>query len=173
MNKKVADRTYLALKYLYLNSKDVQSESSIKEIRAAYPLAYAKEFCSIKLTTARHSGHSSALARFINEYYDKNWVLISVNQNMSEKNIDKIVQYSNGHIAKCNKSFISYENGTKKGKTVLTSFASMERDLRGLELNGILVDCACFLTQTKIDELYKIGMACMAKSKYQFFIFVE
>lgn len=173
MNKKIADRTYLALKYLYLNTIDVQNNPAIKGLMAVQPLAYAKEFCTVKLTTARSSGHSSAIARFINEFYDKDWILISVNQDMSEQNMQKITKYANPYVKKQTKSQIIYDNKGKGGKTILTSFGSFERDLRGLEADGIIVDCACMLTKTKMEELYKIGLPCMCRRLHQFFIFVE
>lgn len=173
MNKKIADRTYLALKYLYLNTIDVQNQPTVKNLMMTQPLAYAKEFCTIRLTTARSSGHSSAIARFINEYYDHDWALISVNKDMSDQNLQKISKWANPHIKKITQSYVCYDNKGKIGKTILTSFASFDRELRGLELDGIIIDCACMLTQTKTENLYAVGLPCMVRKPHQFFIFVE
>jgi hypothetical protein len=173
MNKKVGDRTYLALKYLYLNAIEVQDEKCIHDLRYSAPLAYAKEFGTIKVTTARRAGHSSAIARFVNEFYDNNWAIISYNQHMSKHNMEYIKEYANPYIKKQTQFRIEYENGKKKGTTIMSSFASFERDLRGIDLNGVLVDCACLLSKTTTEVLYQIGLGCMAKNKYAFFIFVE
>lgn len=173
MNKKIADRTYLALKYLYLNAKDVQNDTKIKNLHYPHPLSYAKEFCTIRLTTARRGGHSSAIARFINEYYDNQWVLISINQNMSLHNLNKIKLFGNKYIQKMTTSSVEYKNKNKTGKTILTSLGSFERDMRGLDINGVIVDGACMLSNKAEEKLYNIGMECMRLQPHQFFIFVE
>ena len=173
MNKEIADRTYLALKYLYLNAKDLQNENVISYLRKTQPLAYAKEFCTIKLSTARRSGHSSAIARFVNEHYSKNWAIISYNQNMSERNIENVSKNSGNNIYKATKSYIEFTKDKESGKTIFTSFNSFDRDLRGIELDGIIIDCASMLTKKKIKSLYEVGMSCMARKQYQFFIFIE
>lgn len=177
MSKKIADRTYLALKYLYLNSKDMQDEECIQDLKLSQPLAYAKEFCTIKLTTARRSGHSHALARLVNQYYRDDWAIINYNQRLSNHCYQNIRKYKmekvNIYEPKSSESKILYMDGCTMSETILTTSFCFDKDLRGIELNGIIVDCACMFSQSKIDSIYDIGMACMKNSKYQFFIFVE
>lgn len=174
MNKKIGDRTYRALKCLYLNAKNLQNEKVIGYLRESQPLAYAKEFCTIKLATARRSGHSSAIARFINDHNNQNWAVISYNQNMSEHNLERVrfdamdPKSGKSNIIKVTKSYVNFADG----KTIFTSFGSFDRDLRGINLDGIIVDCAYMLTKEKTKKLYQTAMPCMARKRYQFFIFV-
>ena len=58
-------RTYQALENLYLNLKDMQSESLIKDFRKKDSLAHAKEYGTLKLTGPRSSGHTTAIKTFV------------------------------------------------------------------------------------------------------------
>lgn len=164
----ISNRTFQALENLYLNSKDMQDYS--RDDYSYQPLAHAKEYCTIKLTTARRSGHSTAISKLITKY-NNNWAIISHNQAMSERLIDNIRLNSiNNNIVKITKSQIDFKNGNK---TILITTHNFNEKLRGISLDGIIVDCACLLSQKKIEEIYKTGIPCMQFQPYRFFIFVE
>lgn len=166
MNDKVYNRTYQALKNLYLNSKEIQKQ--IKPLALLNDLSYAKEICTIRMATARRSGHTSSIAKFVNKYNDKNWAIIPPTMRQVEE-INKMVGvYSKGDILKQTQSYIEFKNGRTQFMTANT----FNRDLRGLDLDGIIVDCAFYLSQSKIEELYQVGMPCMRFKPYKFFIFV-
>ena len=60
----------------------------------------------------------------------------------------------------------------KKGSIHFMTKHNFDTNLRGLELNGIIVDCAFMLSQGEIDQLYRAGIPCMLKQDRLFFIFV-
>ena len=168
-SNKIGNQTYQALKYLFLNSKDMQDEAK-KLGWERDNLSYAKEFCTIKLTTARRSGHSTAIAKLVNEYHDHKWSLLGYNLAMAERNLNLIRQYDKGFISKATKSYVEFQSG---GKVDFMSLQNFENNLRGIEFDGIIVDCACMMSQNKMERLYDSAIPCMQFRPYMFFIFVE
>ena len=61
----------------------------------------------------------------------------------------------------------------KNGSVYFMSSNNFDNQLRGLELDGIIVDCASFMNPSKIDLLYQVGIECMRYKPHMFFIFVE
>jgi len=182
MNDKIGNRTYQALKNLYLNSKEMQDETIKLGFRENDQLAFAKEYCTIKLCGPRRSGHSEAIAKFIKEYYAGNWAIITINLHNSEFMRERIRWELQKPNSKCNfnptiykltASNITIKNGPDISTIHLMSNHTFDYELKGLNLTGIIVDCASFLSKSKMEELYRVGMPCMYAHKYQFFIFVE
>ena len=165
----LGSRTFTALECLYLNSKDEQDIYKY-DYYSTNPLALVKEFCTIKLTTARRCGHSSAIAQLVNKYH-KNWAIISGNQSMSQQISEKINKWNvNGDIRKTIQSRIEFEDDSI---ILLESQHTFHTNLRGYELDGIIVDGMSLLSQSKIENIYETGIACMEHKKYKFFIFVQ
>jgi len=183
MNDKIGNRTYLALKNLYRNSQEIQDEVNKLDFRGRDgDLAYAKEFATIKLCGPRRSGHSEAIAKFIKEYYQGNWAIITVTLHNTELIREKI-RYQllkpttkpnkNPIATKLTQAAITIKDGKDEGIIHLMSMYNFDNALRGLNLTGIIVDCASLLSKSKVEELYQVGMPCMKNHRYQFFIFVE
>ena len=89
---KICNRTYKALQLLYKNARDQQYNFLIgKQYPSIYSLGYKKEFCTIRICTARQTGHTTAILKFIankkdtlrlevtkqkgSTKFDLNWVL--------------------------------------------------------------------------------------------------
>jgi hypothetical protein len=135
-------------------------------------LGFAKEFGTIKMCTSRRAGHSTAIAKLVNEFNDKNWVVISNTCQMLvhlHKLITRCAEQDGNNIKFCTPSHIEFENGSLD----LIGIDSADRYLRGREFDGIIVDCAFWLSQSKIDKLYEVGIPCMQFKPHVIFIFVE
>ena len=176
MPKFLGNRTFTALECLYLNSKDMQEEQISDDLYRSddyyckNKLALAKEFCTIKLATARRCGHSSAIAQLVNKYH-KNWAIISGNQSMSEKISKKINKWNEKRdIRKTTQKIIEFKDNSM---ILLEKQHTFFTNLRGHELDGIIVDGISFLSQSKIENIYEMGITCMEHKKYKFFIFVQ
>ena len=91
MNNKISNRTYESLKNLFLNCRESQDEAKKFGLHENSALAYAKEFCTIKMCCSRRSGHSTAIAKLINEYPDY-WAIIDYNLNCSKRTLERIAR---------------------------------------------------------------------------------
>jgi len=171
MSDSFCNRNFKALECLYLNSKEMQENDIIQKQKCRDQLSVAKEFCTIKMTTARRTGHSTAIAKFITKHKN-NWVIITP----VLKQADFLHNMTVNEIKREN-LFISKENSlnieSENRKINFMSIHNFDNQLRGLELDGIIVDCASFMNPSKIDLLYRVGIECMRNKPYMFFIFVE
>lgn len=171
-NSVIGNRTYSALKLLYQNSEDMQNCIDAGGYKTTYPIAYAKEFATIKLCTARGSGHSTAISKFVNEYKN-NYAILSFNLKMAE-HLKEYVRFSslsaNRLMEKHNSQYIKYDDGNE---IFFGSMHNFRNCLTGHNIGGIIVDCASLWSKEKIEELYKVGLPCMGKRNKQYFIFVE
>jgi hypothetical protein len=81
MSDKIFQRTYQALNYLYLNSKEIQKEIQLYNPTERHNnyLTYAKEFVTVKLTTARRSGHTTAICKFVLAHQKENYFRVFFN----------------------------------------------------------------------------------------------
>lgn len=136
----------------------------------------AQEFCTIKVCTARQSGHSLAIAHFLLDRTNEHWALITPTVYMLQNNIEQIytVNNINGYqhniITRRTEHQIEFVNG---GSITYASINNMDSFLRGSHVNGIIVDCASFLNKRALDNLYITGYASMARNRYKYFIFIE
>ncbi len=112
-------------------------------------LKIAKEFGTVKLCTARGSGHTSAIAKIIEEKFNK---VVLVLPTMNIVNIFK-------------NNFPDIKN-----KIHFCSPSSFDRLLGLSDYEAVIVDCCSFISQSKIDELYNIT-ACIMKNPI--YIFME
>ena len=163
----VGNRTYSALKALFNNSRDLQKDERIANLRCRDQLSFMKEFCTIKMQSTRRSGHSTAIAKLINEE-QRNWAVIAPTLTMNRRIYELTFKY-NSNIKKATLDCINFENN----KTVrFLSLNTLDNRLRGFEFEGIIVDCAFMLSNKQIEKLYKLGETSMRFSREQYFIFV-
>lgn len=179
------ERILTSINLLIENSKEIQ-DNIRKDTSNLSPLSFAKEFCTIKVCSARRSGHSMAINKFLLDktiISNEKWALIAHNQHclevFSSKNLSRISEYVkclkkemttlSNYINYYNTHKITFNNG---GEIHLISINSTN-NLRGLELDGIIVDCASILSEKKIGQLYNDGFQCMSTKKYKHLIFVK
>jgi hypothetical protein len=165
----VYKRTSLALKYLYTNSLEMQGTSASVRLRNIDPLAHAKEYCTIKMTTSRQSGHSYAITNLLNDL-DGEWMILSPNLSMSKKLLNSCKENIKRRAIKYVKSQCIYED-------MCLYFESSSKNnvdlLKGYELDGVIVDGASFLKKKDITSIYNTFIPHMIDKKYSFFIFVQ
>lgn len=169
--EKMGSRTYKALRHLWKNSKEMQELELVKQFRCQDSIAHAKEYCTISLKTARRSGHTTAIAKFITRHRDMDWLVIAPNLKTSER-IRSVLCEKYGHN-KVGKVTLLEINFIDNKTTRFSSIGSYEKDLRGTELDGIIVDCAFMLSQQDLTNIYNLGVASMRFKPHAYFIFVE
>jgi len=169
---RIGNRTFKALEYLYLNSKEMQEEEMVRRDRFRDLLSNAKEFSTVKISSSRRAGHTTAIAKFILKHKNENWAVMSLNQNSLKNLYLKIERMGDGFICKKSSAHFKF-NGKNAGTIQFMSIHDFDSQLRGLELDGIIVDCASFMNQSKIELLYRVGIECMRNKPYAFFILVE
>jgi hypothetical protein len=167
MDKSTYNRTYQALTKLFLNCKKTQEEGIVKIFRSQDQLAHAKEFGTIKMCGPRRSGHTSSIARLLNNL-NGNWTVVNLNLAMAERSCSTTVPHLDNHeIIKRTKTNITT-------KDININFISIHQidQMRGVELDGIIVDCACFIKRKQKEELYRTCLPCMQLKDYVFFMFI-
>ena len=108
-------------------------------------LKYAKEFGTIKLCTARGCGHTSALAKIIEEKFDKAIVVF--------------------HTLKISAIFQKQYPNIKNKITIITP-ETFDKLWGHADVDVVIVDCCSLLSQSKIDELYDITAYAMKNPMY-------
>lgn len=115
------------------------------------PKNYAKQFCTIKLATARGTGHTSAMYRYVLDY-DKTLVL-SLTHRMAGLIKDGFKSRNTDH------------------KVHLSSINSIE-SCRGLDIQSIICDCSSLISEKKKELLYDtFSHECIRQDKF-FFVFL-
>lgn len=165
----IGDRTYLALKSLYLNLIEVQSDPLNAKFVLQDWLSYAKEYSTIKLCCTRRSGHTTAIGKLVNEF-NKNWLVMSYNLHTAERVKAVILSENDRKILKETSSYIDFKDGTN---ILFSSHFAFENEIKGRELDGIIVDVFSMMPQKKVDLLYETGMPSMLRTKNPAFIFIE
>jgi len=166
---------YLALELLLVNSKWTQKKirSDYRELQEG---GYLKEFCTIRMTGPRRSGHSHNIIELAMKHFD-NAVFISPTKDISDRLFDLMRCY----YCYCNSDGIKNQN--KKRGTIKMTSGSLYRfinifqkyKLKNIETEAIFVDGFVVMENNfkeKIDDIYNIGSVCMANNPYKFFIFV-
>lgn len=166
-------RILASINLLMENSKEMQD---LKGMSFRSPISIAHEICTIKVGTARMTGHSLAIAHFLLDRSNQHWALITptlwILQRIIEQihiaNMDHVNQHNN--IISRTKNKIKFLNG---GSITGMSIHNMDVLLRGHHIDGIVVDCASHLNNEQLDALYMNGNACMVRNRYKYFIFIE
>jgi hypothetical protein len=125
------------------------AEDRKREVKNAVvsKLQYVKEFCTIKLCTARGGGHSAALAELIRKKYNK-----------------VVIMFPSLRIAE---NFISHYHDIKDKITICTP--DRLEQLFGIQNHeAAFVDCCSLVSQSKIDKFIEITCPCMADPLYVF-----
>lgn len=170
-DKSIYERTDQSLNNLYLNCKKTQEDEWVKKFRHQDQLAHAKEFGTISMCGPRRSGHTTSIAKLLNNLTGK-WVVMDFNLAMSARKIPTFITLLDSHeiIKKTKPNNITAKN-------INIDFMSIHQinNTRGVELvelDGIIVDCACLIKRKQREELYKTCLPCMQFKDYVFFMFI-
>ena len=172
LNQTIWNNTYNSLKSLVDNCYYAQittppfSEVSDKN--------YLKEFCTVRMATARASGHSMALIKVALEYFDK-VLFLSPTVEMAYRLNQYFVEYCTSGTKGITRIKRRTQNTleTPDGHYHFTSFKSSLSYHRGIEYEAIIVDGAFWLSQKKEDEIYGSFSPAMARYPEKFFIFIQ
>ena len=118
-----------------------------EELGSFSAMSRAKEFSTVKLCSCRGSGHTSAIAKVIQDRFDK-VVLVTYNLQMGNLFLN---QYP--HL---------------KDKIILCSPKSLTKLLGVSGYEAVIVDCCSLFFQSQIDEVYNITMLSMKSPLYLF-----
>jgi len=169
---KIYGNTYTALKCLIDGSYCTQQTlpSSLTEINYKDRLDYWKEFCTIRMATSRRSGHTTAICKIAQSYFNSA-IFLSPNLDVSRflceafkkrydvEGIKKITKNTRDTIL------------TKDGGYFFRSYRSID-GIRGIDCEAIIIDPACLLKPKEEDKIYRDLGPCMHTYLEKFFIFV-
>jgi hypothetical protein len=178
LNKKIWDGTYSALKSLIESCYYSQIAFHSLETMKNNELAWWKEYCTIKMSSSRRSGHSTVISKVIPEYFDRALIL-SFTQNNAERILKSFMML---HYAESvGDKTINGELILKQTKTKIVTESS-EYDFgsvncldnyQGIKYQAIVVDTTCLLSAKTIEAIYtKLG-GCMNCYPQKFFIFMQ
>jgi hypothetical protein len=150
MKKK--DYVYDALKILIDISKNAQDARPELE-KSMGITSWSKEICTVRATTARAGGHTTAISRLINE-----------------DNMNLGVIFANYHSVKLFRE--------KDNLSFCTTMKSYEEHLWGRrldDLDGIVIDRAYLMSSKQQSDLYHMILPaiCYKPKKHFFFIFLQ
>jgi hypothetical protein len=172
----MGQNTYGALKCLIDNSYygqlsyppslyDYRNDSSHR--------GYFKEFCTVKMCTARQSGHSTALCKVAWEYFDK-VAFLSPNYSMAERLSSRFQKSIVNKDIDC-KDIVRQcksELVTKNGYYLFGSYRALER-FCDYDCEAVFIDGTFEMTDTIENNIYLAFGPVMWKYSQRFFVFVE
>lgn len=173
VSSRIYQNTYEALKRLVDNSY----YSQLTHIDHNDEKSHLKEFCTIRMCTARQSGHTTAMCKIAKEYFDK-VIFISPQYDMAERlNLifcNMVYEQSQRNISECPEftKVTKNEISTKNGYYFFGSQNSLDI-FRGREVEAVFIDGSFAITSKKEDDIYMTLAPCMSKYPQRFFIFIQ
>ena len=158
-------KTYIALKNLVDNSWYMQTQAYEEGLHQNCS-SFLNEFCTVKMCTARRSGHSTAMVRLCCEYFNKAVIFLP-----TEKMIDNIGQLFRPYVDNITdqrRSRISINNGESE-----YHICTNTNQIRGVEAEAIFVDCASFISSAKMEDIEAVAKGCLRPPAPFFLIYVE
>lgn len=148
----IGHHVYTALRTLVTASR-MQQHAMMQYFGDYHSMQWAKEMASINMRTARQSGHSNAIKELTEDLFHK--------------------------------SFVGFHNGQAAGLSGIKNFfvegslsrGTLDRSIRGIDLDAVIVDTASYFKPESIDKIYEIFLPHMEANiragKPFFFIFVQ
>ena len=170
--------TYSALKSLIESCY----YSQIRYGSAGHPseMGACKEMYTVKMASSRRSGHTTAIARAIPEYFNRALIL-SHNRCMSDglkKAFTSIYRELQAVPFDTNLTPIRIEEQsrlvTEDSEYIFGSTYNL-RDFQGynIRFEAVVVDASSILTDKEEEDIYRYLLPCMLTYPERFFIFVE
>jgi len=144
--------TFQAMELLLKSCYGIQK---IYDFRSSMPAnQYLKDFCTIRLQSARRSGHSSAMFNLIGKYFD---TVMIIYMNLRQVKIMK--QYLRHRDIKC-----------QKEKIIMETPITIKNNIRGIKLDAVFVDCP--VTKKTEELIYRDCTAYINPNKHFFIFFI-
>ena len=162
--------TYTSLRCLIDNSYYMQiANPPASYSHDRFETSYWHEFCTVRMRTARQSGHTRAMIEIIKEYFDKAFIL-SPNEGRSEATVLKFRDSIKSPVMVLNHDKITTTSSTY----LFGSWGenSMPSRFRGCDTEAIFVDGTVGMSTAKESEICNTLGPCMSNYPQKFFIFV-
>ena len=171
----IGTNTYTALRCLLENSYYAQETDQsffCGNFDKKHYKGYLNEFCTVRMCTARQSGHSTAICYIALEYFDRAILLsaahqMSINLNRCMSNL------------KNKSSYVNFKNESENKLTTTTgkeyifgTYDNLDR-FQDIKTEAVFVDGTFDITPKKEDEIYDVLAPCMKHYPQRFFIFVQ
>jgi hypothetical protein len=144
-------------------------------------MAICKELCTVRVTCSRRSGHTTAIARVVPEYFNRALILTPKRimiDILHKAFVDIYSEFTEVSLNNETPLFppIREVTGTKlvteDSEYVFASIGSLKY-LRQYQFEAVIIDCAFLLTDRQVDEIYHELAPSMVNFSEKFFIFVE
>jgi len=121
--------------------------------------AFTKEYCTVKISSARMSGHTSSILKIANDCFDKS-MIISPKHDQSRMIERAIIN--------------DYPNTVEKFDLMsIGSLSHARGNLYDNKLEAVFVDIATCISDNKKEEIYDTFIPILNMKPHYFFIFVE
>lgn len=137
-----------------------------------------REYCTVRMCTARGSGHSWAAYKVAYEYFNS-VLFLSPNLQMRDRTKARFVNLNKDEIdaSKTQTSAFCDLFKTIDGSSYYFSdYGFMhvpQHNFRGINLDAVIVDGTFGLSNAKEDEIYDQFSVCMVNNPYKIFIFIQ
>jgi hypothetical protein len=154
---------YYALKILVDSSTDMQCKmrNHYQNQTIIHPKQWLKEYCTIKMCSARQTGHSSSLLQLAKEHYD-NVLFLSPNITMSKRLQEKWLPYC---------CYIIYNHKNFHFESIKSKF--YEKYIAFNNLDAIMIDNSYFMSNSDIENIYNLAQHTLKHDKNTYVIFVQ
>ena len=132
--------------------------SEILEHSVSYKILL-KEFRTIKICSARQSGHTTAIFNYADKRKDKQFLLFGFNWEITRRYRLMLKDKNINNIICCSIKEIKEKRLTDQ--------------LRGLNIESIFVDVASLLSQSSIDDIYDFAESYYGINKNLLIVFME
>lgn len=156
---------YVSLTLLVEQVRKMQKSFSEFNRKLDKDVAYLKEFCTVKICTARRSGHTCALSIFVSDEVlsGKNIMYLSFVEShlqLNKRSLEQAVHDVGGKITKSSHRSTVVEGGSYVVFASMSDLGSKADNfpcdkLRGYSLDYIVVDMSSMWSNKRIDAIYR------------------
>ena len=161
-------RPLIALNEMILWTLERQKSESVKNLKKSFsPLAFAKEFCTIKFCLPRQSGHTTCALCLAKQHFFN--TLFVVYHHKSKDFPNQLIK----EIDETKLSHSPIQDGIDRKIIVKDKNSILDGRCRGLDMDAIILDCASLYSSTLIESIYE-EFTPYAEIKSSFiFLFLE
>ena len=131
----IVENTYIALKGLVDNSWYGQTLMRRSDFHNG-TASFLNEFCTVRMCTARQSGHTSSIVKLMEEYFSSA-IYLTPNRQMSERASSKMAQDHVGELEKFTKREAHFKDGSLY---IFDSVSSKQQDYMRYSFDAVIID---------------------------------
>jgi len=135
-------------------------------------IAYAKEFCTIKLGAWRRSGHSTALVKNAIRYCE-NCLILTYTLSQSEYLMSMFKEEAGDQITVYDQKTVKLGGDRTYHFSTFGAIKEGSNRFMGIRLDSVMVDIYSFMSKEKTDLLYELTEPCMSQEELKLFVFME